>query len=886
MTKTYNDIEAVTRLLEEKEKDLELTARIGQQLLARTGTLEARVTELEAELKCSNERAAQLAHDLAAKSELVRVLASDQDGADSADGGDDELDSPTGELKLSGELLRRKLRQLEQDNRALRGEAARLLQDTDACEEAEARLLKDFTAQLSNANLEVDALHEELEKQKEENRLQNERILYLTEKLNEAELRLHNFSAENEHMTTILNVTRENQTSLASELAEFKERHAEAMALLRDAQEQLRRQRRKAAPAVRGCGIMPSLIYANGGGAQPDSLQSELESSLYSELSMDSGISGTGLTPDYKKVFNTVQCASKNSADTQNFATLQPNYDQTIMSSSNQPRMSSFQSASSNRSSMYSNSTQGLVYLDSPAMSDTEELYPGAPVAGVPGIPGAADLSDALRRLTPAEVMTRRAVLSGGPLYADYDYDNLGGGCGPITGWRTPDSVMSTGGSSSGVSSRHSGGTSSGVGGSMWRPPRDVLQLVKPMEGSHTLRHWSRLATPTLAGLLEERPGVQIRGGRGLDELGMELYTLSDLEEDDDISLPGKRFQNSGCVYTYTNSTVMHPDDGSICGTSEYGSRLCSVQPTPGTQTPAPRTRSNSTCSTFSTNMGLASVLNERGMQSGVPSCFNTPASVRGGMFSTSTTNGQDYTPTATPCNSPDGSPIATPRCSSPEPVSPHAGIASLLSQGADLLWRTFGTGLYPEKSIEHHDLSPSDTKSVSSIGLVDSVKRLGLESLIIPPGDTIDNRYGYNEPLSLHLRGAGSVVTRRNDAGPMARLASIRAALKEAEAHSEGAPRVQPETPKESKDSASPKAAEVASPSPRRARGGAAADRRARMRERRITRTDLGTVVPTGAKVKKDQEAPTTTSTEEAPRRSAFGAIGALLFGRKGGLL
>lgn len=53
-------------------------------------------------------------------------------------------------------------------------------------------------------------------------------------------------------MTTILNVTRENQTSLASELAEFKERHAEAMALLRDAQEQLRRQRRKAAPAVRG----------------------------------------------------------------------------------------------------------------------------------------------------------------------------------------------------------------------------------------------------------------------------------------------------------------------------------------------------------------------------------------------------------------------------------------------------------------------------------------------------------------------------------------------------------------------------------------------------------------------------------------------------------
>jgi trafficking kinesin-binding protein 1 len=35
MTKTYHDVEAVTRLLEEKEKDLELAAKIGQELLER-----------------------------------------------------------------------------------------------------------------------------------------------------------------------------------------------------------------------------------------------------------------------------------------------------------------------------------------------------------------------------------------------------------------------------------------------------------------------------------------------------------------------------------------------------------------------------------------------------------------------------------------------------------------------------------------------------------------------------------------------------------------------------------------------------------------------------------------------------------------------------------
>ena len=35
MTRTYHDVEAVTRLLQEKETDLELAAKIGQELLDR-----------------------------------------------------------------------------------------------------------------------------------------------------------------------------------------------------------------------------------------------------------------------------------------------------------------------------------------------------------------------------------------------------------------------------------------------------------------------------------------------------------------------------------------------------------------------------------------------------------------------------------------------------------------------------------------------------------------------------------------------------------------------------------------------------------------------------------------------------------------------------------
>lgn len=43
-----------------------------------------------------------------------------------------------------------------------------------------------------------------------------------------------------------------------------------------------------------------------------------------------------------------------------------------------------------------------------------------------------------------------------------------------------------------------------------WRLPQK-LQIVKPIEGSLTLHQWSRLATPHLGGLLEEREGVAIK---------------------------------------------------------------------------------------------------------------------------------------------------------------------------------------------------------------------------------------------------------------------------------------------------------------------------------------------------------------------------------------
>lgn len=84
MTRAYDDIEAVTRLLEEKEKDLELTVQIGKELLTQNNGLEARVSDLEADLKSANDDRAQLLHELHKKNELISVLTNDADEGNEA----------------------------------------------------------------------------------------------------------------------------------------------------------------------------------------------------------------------------------------------------------------------------------------------------------------------------------------------------------------------------------------------------------------------------------------------------------------------------------------------------------------------------------------------------------------------------------------------------------------------------------------------------------------------------------------------------------------------------------------------------------------------------------------------------------------------------------
>lgn len=87
----------------------------------------------------------------------------------------------------------------------------------------------------------------------------------------------------------MINIARETQCELAIELSDMKEKYAEVMNLLQEAQEGLRRQRKKMQPHARGGLLFPSL-HTSLPMHNPDSIATELECSLFSELSLDSGI--------------------------------------------------------------------------------------------------------------------------------------------------------------------------------------------------------------------------------------------------------------------------------------------------------------------------------------------------------------------------------------------------------------------------------------------------------------------------------------------------------------------------------------------------------------------------------------------------------------------
>ncbi|XP_054993230.1 trafficking kinesin-binding protein 1 isoform X3 [Sorex araneus] len=567
MTKTYNDIDAVTRLLEEKERDLELAARIGQSLLKKNKTLTERNELLEEQVEHVREEVSQLRHELSMKDELLQFYTrvteeSEPESACSTPLKRNESSSSV-QNYFHLDSLQKKLKDLEEENVVLRSEACQLKTETITYEEKEQQLVSDCVKELRDANVQIASISEELAKKTEDAARQQEEITHLLSQIVDLQKKAKACAVENEELVQHLGAAKDAQRQLTAELRELEDKYAECMEMLHEAQEELKNLRNKTMPST------ASRRYHSLGLFPMDSLAAEIEGTMRKELQLEEPES-----PDIahqKRVFETVR--NINQVVKQRSLTPSP---MNIPGSNQSSAMNSLLSScvSTPRSSFYG-SDVGNVILDnktnSVILEAEDQGNDDRKKPGTPGTPGSHDLETALRRLS----LRRENYLSERRFFEEEQERKLRelAEKGELhSGSLTPtESIMSLG-----THSRFSEFTGfSGMSFSSRSYLPEKLQIVKPLEGSATLHHWQQLAQPHLGGILDPRPGVVTKGFRTLDTDLDEVYCLNDFEEDetgDHISLPGLA----------TSTPVQHPEtSGERCQAhvTVSGSRSYPSQP-------------------------------------------------------------------------------------------------------------------------------------------------------------------------------------------------------------------------------------------------------------------------------------------------------------------
>ncbi|XP_041798565.1 trafficking kinesin-binding protein 1-like isoform X1 [Chelmon rostratus] len=535
MTKTYSDIDAVTRLLEEKERDLELAARIGQSLLKKNKALSERNELLEEQVEHIREEVSQLRHDLSMKDELLQFYTS---AAEESEGEsttstpvrprENNVSTPT---FFPLDSLQKKLKDLEEENKSLRSEASHLETETICYEEKEQQLVNDCVKELRNSNLQISSLAEELARKSDDASRQQEEITHLLSQIVDLQKKAKLYAVENEELTQHLGAAKDAQRQLTAELRELQDKYAECMEMLHEAQEELKNLRNKTLPLstprrFHSLGLFPM-----------DSLAAEIEGTMRKELQMDDpDVEEQRLQP--KRVFQTVK----------NLNLMRQQRSSLAPSPLNIPGSNQTSCLTSQRSSRvgtphsnYSSEMGSGIILDNRTSSILENPDDGSEDSnkrppGTPGTPGSKDLEAALRRLS----LRRDNYLSEKRFFEEERERKLAylakeeekGGGGSSGGTGTPtESLLSL------CSHPSLGSVWSGYSFTARSYLPEKLQIVKPLEGSATLHAWQQLAQPHMGALLDHRPGVVTKGFRTLaHEQEQEDGWQLDQPEEDELS--------------------------------------------------------------------------------------------------------------------------------------------------------------------------------------------------------------------------------------------------------------------------------------------------------------------------------------------------------------
>ncbi|XP_068264006.1 trafficking kinesin-binding protein 2 isoform X4 [Nyctibius grandis] len=737
--KTYSDADMVKHLLAEKDRDLELAARIGQALLKRNHLLTEQNEALEEQLGQTLDRVNQLQHELSKKDDLLRIvsIASEESETDSSCSTPlrfNESFNVSHDL-LQLDVLQDKLRELEEENLALRSKACHLKTETVTYEEKEQQLVNDCVKELRQTNAQISRITEELSEKSEELVRYQEEISSLLSQIVDLQHKI-------------------------KELHELQDRNAECLGMLHESQEEVKLLRSRASSAACRC-------HPQSCGAFPvDSLAAEIEGTMRKELSQGDTCVLSKQKGQQKRVFDTVKVANVTRGRSSSFPAPLPipgsNRSSVVMTA--KPFQSGVhQLESHTQMTQRSSSEKNL--------KDTHNL-------DQPGTPGGNDLVTALHRLS----LRHQNYLSEKQFFEEEwerkmhllaEQKEGASGCSTPT-----ESCFSLG-----TNSEFTDLSASSSNLRALLPEK--LQIVKPIEGSQTLFHWQQLARPNLGTILDPRPGVVTKGFTPLSD--DTVYHISDLEEDDaeegeggitfqvqqsfpeekkytvakpaagiflppvtsaavplTASNPGKCLSSTNSTFTFTTCRILHPSDvtqvtpSSMSAPFSLGNTGSSIG-NPVVSTPAVSyrlsigeflTNRRDSTTTFSSTSSLAKLLQERGISAKV---YDSPILEKLPLLHPPRT----LPIPSTPPNSPSRSP-----CPSPPPFEPrvHHSENFLASRPAETFLQ------------EMYGLKPS--RNVPDVGqlkmnLVDRLKRLGIARVIKPP-ETQDHRKNQGPEVSL----------------------------------------------------------------------------------------------------------------------------------------
>ena len=448
------EYDLVYQMLLERERDLELAARIGQALVQRNEMLEADLSAAVDLRQRHEHQIAQLKHDLMKKEALVQLYLEDNERESQLKHSLEGDGEPSWVKELAEEC-----QQLRESNEFLHLETEKLRKDTLEIEQKEKDVLQLCLDQLTSTKENLGGLRLEAEQRSAENYHLHKQLDELSTQHNQDQIKLNSLLSENEDLKEKLQYLEATHLSLTNDMTDLQhtyEQHVE--------EKQCEIQRLK---EISGCRSAPSESSDGSesflGAVEHESIVHEIEEALRKEIIAASTLSERPRSPNHYAqqrtmvVMETVRAATM--ATTKRRERLKNEQDQKDKKGASGPqdskRMSELAVPSTNQDSggFLTPPPKTFSPLLRSKFSPKASKYLNTPKSiSSPGIPSAQSIPDGL------------------PKHRNHTF---------------------------------------------FSPEK--LQIVKPLEGSVTLLRWRLLASPQLGGAktyfsAASPPGVQVKG--------------------------------------------------------------------------------------------------------------------------------------------------------------------------------------------------------------------------------------------------------------------------------------------------------------------------------------------------------------------------------------